>query len=899
MPAGLRVPSRGTLRRALTSFGLSTLAAMTSVSAAQTVAGQQYAGAGCTATMENRSALVDATGTFAIPNVPAAQGQYQVHVVCPQPDGTLLDAYSPYYTLTNAPGIALPLLPLGVPAFQPVTLSLVVSSGSLNAVGATAQLATLQVFADGGAVDASLNSEGTTYISSSNAVATVSQDGLVTATGPGSLTITANNNGLVATVQIASFASLDSDGDGMPDAWEIANGLNPYDPTDAALDPDGDGLTNLQEYQFGTNPHVADTDGDGLTDGQEVALGTNPLVADTDGDGLSDGQEVALGTNPLVADTDGDGIPDGVEVKIGTNPLVPDVTTTVTGYVTNGDGTPSVGTSTVVLTYFNALTDTTGAFTILHVPITLGNVIASAEAIISGKVYGGNSQSTVPVGNGVTNVGTISLGQAGGQVSGTVTTPDGKPDSGAQVLVTGGADTRSAVTNGTGLYSVSGLQVGPVSVAVIDPTTSLRGQAVGALSSGSLTLNVMLASFGTVSGIVTDTTGHAVGAGVSVSISGALNATTTTDGVGHYSFSFVPLGPIIVDATDATGDHGRTKGVVTATAQTINANVQYLGQGTISGVVSDGAGNPVAGASLSLNNLGLISQYLTATTNSVGQYSFTNVFIGTSNLSAFSTLTSTGGSATATILSNGQTVTANIMLSPTANISGIVYRSDGTTPVAGATITVNGTAVSTTTSATGAYTISTLPLATYTVVAADATSNDRGQATARLTTSGQTVPTNIIMAGLGTVNITVVDGGGNPSPNSSVSLNTGGPFNQALTGVTTTAGTVTFSQVLAASNIQLSAQNPTTGLAGSANTNLTAGQTQAVTIQLQSAGTVQGTVYQHDGQTPASGVTVSVQSGNLVLSSLTAANGTYNHSRCPFRRASDLCRGRSRQPACL
>jgi hypothetical protein len=46
----------------------------------------------------------------------------------------------------------------------------------------------------------------------------------------------------------------DSDGDGLPDSWEIARGLNPNDPADARLDSDGDGLTNLQEYLAGTDP---------------------------------------------------------------------------------------------------------------------------------------------------------------------------------------------------------------------------------------------------------------------------------------------------------------------------------------------------------------------------------------------------------------------------------------------------------------------------------------------------------------------------------------------------------------------------------------------------------------------------------------------------------------------
>lgn len=114
----------------------------------------------------------------------------------------------------------------------------------------------------------------------------------------------------------------DTDGDGLPNVWEIANSLDPASAAGvngAAGDPDSDNAANLAEYQAGSNPQdpasvPGDVDGDGLLDAWETThfggLAQNGF-GDPDNDFARNFEEFTEGTDPNnkndVPDNDGAG----------------------------------------------------------------------------------------------------------------------------------------------------------------------------------------------------------------------------------------------------------------------------------------------------------------------------------------------------------------------------------------------------------------------------------------------------------------------------------------------------------------------------------------------------------------------------------------------------------------
>ncbi|MDM8535266.1 Ig-like domain-containing protein [Desulfobacterales bacterium HSG17] len=175
---------------------------------------------------------------------------------------------------------------------------------------------------------------------------------------------------IIASFEKPEMLIPDKENDGMSDEWELENGLNPDDASDALADNDNDGLNNLEEYTYKTDPDNGDSDNDTINDGDEIEAGIDPNdntendpdnikdedkdgiadfweklfgldptysydgELDADNDGLSNLEEFTLRSNPNNPDTDNDGMPDRWEYDFGLNLFDP----SDTGIDTDADG---------------------------------------------------------------------------------------------------------------------------------------------------------------------------------------------------------------------------------------------------------------------------------------------------------------------------------------------------------------------------------------------------------------------------------------------------------------------------------------------------------------------------------------------------------------------------------
>jgi PGF-CTERM protein len=128
---------------------------------------------------------------------------------------------------------------------------------------------------------------------------------------------------------IGIAVAIDSDGDGFPDAAEVARGSSPTDGTSNPDNLDGDDCLNRDDA-FPYDPNEClDTDGDGVGDKSDKYPLDPREFADSDNDGWGDASERRLGANPFdpastpESDDDQDGCLNKDEAEAQTNPKDP------------------------------------------------------------------------------------------------------------------------------------------------------------------------------------------------------------------------------------------------------------------------------------------------------------------------------------------------------------------------------------------------------------------------------------------------------------------------------------------------------------------------------------------------------------------------------------------------
>lgn len=365
-----------------------------------------------------------------------------------------------------------------------------------------------------------------------------------------------------------------------------------------------------------------------------------------------------------------------------------------------------------------------------------------------------------------------------GTLTGTITSNAGAPLLGVSVVAGG----NGAVTGADGTFTLPNLTSGTVTVTASLPgynnaTQSTTVAAGSSTSTGTVQLSPI--NPGVITGLVVNSAGAAI-AGASVAAKGL---TVSTDASGTYTLSNIPAGADAITAS-ASGFSSATETVTAAAGTTVTASPLTLlsTSGSITGTVKSSSGPAIAGASVSFGG-GI------ATTSSTGAYTLSPVPTGTVQLVASATgFQSVTQNVT---VAAGASVTSDFTLTSSSTplsgtVTGKVTNASSGAVISGATVTWSGG--TTTTNATGVYTLSKvtagsqsitasktgyLPRTSVATVAAGATNTlNIPIATAGKLTVKVTTPTNAVVSG---VTITIK----------------GGSVPTTVTGATSTAGTFT------------------------------------------------------------------------------------------------------------
>ncbi|PYQ56391.1 MAG: hypothetical protein DMF58_20885, partial [Acidobacteria bacterium] len=320
-----------------------------------------------------------------------------------------------------------------------------------------------------------------------------------------------------------------------------------------------------------------------------------------------------------------------------------------------------------------------------------------------------------------------------------------------------------------------------------------------------------------------------------------INGTTTgqattnaTDDVGAFSFSYVPAGPVRLEAQDPqTARSGIAAGSVTTEGETVTLDIKAQGLGTVQGLVtSNGAAQPGAQVMIDAGQI-----HASTITDSTGQYSIGGVpegrVVATASLSGnFLTGTNSG-----VLAGEASTLTLDVALRDSGKISGKVLSANGVTsaPLSYITALASGSTLSTTSDTQGNFTFDRVPIGSVSLSASVLAGIDKSVGSTEVLANA-TSNVTLTLNGVGSITGRALDSGGLPIAGD-ISVTGSGAFPYSFTVQSQSDGNFALPQVLA---------GPFTATLRAKSGELPSGSVTALVVR-------------SDGATPAVGANVTLQ----------------------------------------
>jgi hypothetical protein len=229
-----------------------------------------------------------------------------------------------------------------------------------------------------------------------------------------------------------------------------------------------------------------------------------------------------------------------------------------------------------------------------------------------------------------------------------------------------------------------------------------------------------------------------------------------------------------------------------------------------------------------------------------------------------------------------------LQLGPRGRLTGRVLRADGSTPVAGAQVTVIrnqprealGTVL---TDASGNFVMEDVSAGSFSVSVIESATGDLGRGFGSIANEGEVGNVDVRLNGQGTLTVNVVNGAGSPVTGAQVSFTSLSGYRDLRTVATNASGQVVLERAMAGP-FTVSTRDNATNLVGAAVGTLSVGAAMSVTLKLQPVGNIAGTVYASDGSTAQAGVQVRIVSAvrGVMTQVVTLEDGKFRFESLPL-----------------